>query len=151
MHLTGKQVLLADTTVIWRMLMDTDVLARIVPGISKLEHIGNHSYKSTIELKFGPVSGSFNGNLQMDELEDQKSFVLKTKQNSKIGNANAAVKIVLVAEDENKTALSFDGEVKLSGVLASMGQRVIGSVANTLTKQFFTNFERELEKVPTEK
>ncbi|MCW3111017.1 MAG: carbon monoxide dehydrogenase subunit, partial [Segetibacter sp.] len=43
-----------------------------------------------------------------------------------------------------QTDVTFDGEVKISGMLATMGQRVIGGVANTLTKQFFNNLEKEL-------
>ena len=146
MQLTGNQVLNADSSTIWQMLMDSDVLAKIVPGISKLEHLDDNTFRSTIEMKFGPVSGSFNGNLQMEDLTDQKSFILKTQQNSKIGSANAAIKIELANAGDHKTQVSFNGDVKLSGLLANMGQRLIGSVANALTKQFFTNFEKELEK-----
>ena len=53
-------------------------------------------------------------------------------------------KLRLQEEAVNQTTVSFDGDVKLSGVLATMGQRVIGGVANTLTKQFFKNLESEL-------
>ena len=45
-----------------------------------------------------------------------------------------------------KPKLAFDGDVKLSGMLAGMGQRLIGGVSNTLTKQFFTNLEKELKR-----
>jgi len=126
------------------MLMDTDTLARIVPGISKLEKNGDNSYISTISMKLGPVSSSFTGNLQMEDIQQEKGFTLKVQQNSKIGNANAAIKIDLIPVVENQTEVSFEGDVKLSGMLASMGQRVLGGVANTLSKQFFTNMDKEL-------
>ena len=126
------------------MLMDTDTLARIVPGISKLEKSGDNTYISTISMKLGPVNSSFTGNLQMEDVKEEESFTLKVQQNSKIGNANAAIKIDLAPVAENQTEVSFEGDVKLSGMLASMGQRVIGGVANTLSKQFFNNMEKEL-------
>ena len=147
MQLTGKHTVNAAPSKVWDMLMDTDTLARIVPGISRLEKTGENTYKSILDIKLGPVSGSFNGNLQMDEIAAPDGFTLKVQQNSKIGNANAAIKIGLMNVEEKKTEVSFDGDVKLSGLLASMGQRVIGSVANTLSKQFFSNLEKELEKV----
>ena len=147
MQLTGKHIVNAAPSKVWDMLMDTDTLARIVPGISRLEKTGENTYKSILDIKLGPVSGSFNGNLQMDEIAAPDGFTLKVQQNSKIGNANAAIKIGLMNVEEKKTEVSFDGDVKLSGLLASMGQRVIGSVANTLSKQFFSNLEKELEKV----
>lgn len=145
MQLTGKHVVKAAPAKIWSMLMDTDTLAKIVPGISKLEKNGENSFISTISMKLGPVSSSFTGNLQMEEIELEKGFTLKVQQNSKIGNANAAIKIGLTPAEDNHTEVDFDGDVKLSGMLASMGQRVLGGVANTLSKQFFTNMEKELE------
>jgi carbon monoxide dehydrogenase subunit G len=144
MLLTGKHVVNAGPTRVWQMLMDTDTLARIVPGISKLEKNGDNSYISTISMKLGPVSSSFTGNLQMEDIQQEKGFTLKVQQNSKIGNANAAIKIDLTPVVENQTEVSFEGDVKLSGMLASMGQRVLGGVANTLSKQFFTNMDKEL-------
>jgi len=128
------------------MLMDTDTLARIVPGISRLEKTGDNTYKSTIEIKMGPVNSSFTGDLQMEDIKDPEGFTLKVQQNSKIGNAKAAIKISLSPVNDNQSEVAFDGDVKLSGMLAAMGQRLIGSVSNTLTKQFFENLEKELEK-----
>ena len=144
MQLTGKQVLDAEPSVVWKLLMDTETLAKIVPGISKLERTGENSFKSVITIKLGPVSGSFSGNLQLEDIIEQKTFTLKVQQNSSIGNANSVVKIELTPMGNNQTELKFDGDAKLSGLLASMGQRVASGVANTLTKQFFSNLEKEI-------
>lgn len=124
--------------------MDPDTLAKVVPGISSLEKTGDNSFKSILNIKIGPVSGSFTGNLKLEDIIDQQSFTLKAQQNSKIGNANATVKINLTPVADKQTEVIFDGDVKLSGVLAGMGQRIIGGVANTLTKQFFSNLEKEI-------
>lgn len=144
MQLTGKHVVNADPARVWAMLMDADTLAKIVPGISALERTGEHSFKSTVAIKLGPVSSAFTGNLQMEDIIEHKGFTLKVQQNSKVGNASAAIKINLAAVEANQTEVSFDGDIKLSGMLASMGQRVLGGVANTLSKQFFTNMEKEI-------
>jgi carbon monoxide dehydrogenase subunit G len=129
--------------------MNKDTLSHIVPGISRLEQTGDHTFKSILDIKLGPVSGSFTGNLQLDDLQEPKAFTLKAQQNSKIGNANAAIAINLTPVGDNDTEIAFDGDVKLSGMLASLGNRVMGGVSNTLTKQFFSNLEKELEKAPT--
>jgi len=146
MQLSGKHIANAPQSKVWDMLMDTDTLARIVPGISHLEKTGENTFKSILEIKLGPVSGSFSGSLRMEEIAAPGEFTLKIQQLSKIGNANAVIKIGLLNVADNKTEVSFDGDVKLSGLLASMGQRVIGGVANTLSKQFFSNLDKELEK-----
>ena len=149
MQLAGKHVLHAAPPRVWATLMNKDTLARVVPGISHLEQTGDHSFKSTLDIKLGPVNGSFTGNLQLDDLQEPNAFILKAQQNSKIGNANAAIKINLALVDETgDTEVSFDGDIKLSGMLASLGQRVMGGVSNTLTKQFFLNLEKEIDNTP---
>ena len=145
MQLTGKHIVNATPSAVWYMLMDTDALARIVPGITRLEKTGDNKFKSIIEIKMGPVNSSFTGDLQMEEIKVQEGFILKVQQNSKIGNANAAIKISLLPVNDNQTEVSFNGDVKLSGMLAAMGQRLIGGVSNTLTKQFFANLEKEIK------
>lgn len=126
--------------------MDTETLSKIVPGISRLEKTGDNAYNSILEIKMGPVSGSFTGNLQMENIEEQKGFTLMVQQNSSIGNANATMKIELIPVTVHETEIAFDGDVKVSGLLASMGQRILGSAANMLTKQFFANLDQELAK-----
>lgn len=131
---------------VWQLLMDTDTLSRIVPGISRLEKTGDNQFKSVLDIKLGPVQGSFTGNLALDEIQQEKAFTLKVQQNSRIGNANAIIQISLQPLSTMQTELGFSGDVKLSGMLAGMGQRLIGGVSNTLTKQFFSNLDKELEK-----
>jgi hypothetical protein len=146
MQLTGKHVLTVPPEKVWAMLMDTDKLSRIIPLISRLERIGDNNYKSHLEIKLGPVKASFTGQLDLEDIREQEGFTLKVQQNSKIGNANSSIKVDLKPVEGNKTEVSFDGAVRMSGMLASMGHRVMGGVSHTLTNQFFANMEKELEK-----
>jgi carbon monoxide dehydrogenase subunit G len=144
MQLTGSHVLNATPQKVWTMLMDHTVLANIVPGVTRLEPSGDNAYVSVLEIKMGPVSGAFKGNLQLEDLVEERGFTLKAQQNSSIGNANASIIIKIAPVGDTQTQIDFDGDAKISGLLARMGQRVLSGVANTLTKQFFTNFEGQL-------
>ena|SRR5438270_6852443 len=146
MQLAGKYIVHATPAKVWALLMNADKLAKVVPGISRLEPTGINIFKTILEIKLGPVSGAFTGNLQLEDLNEPNSFTLKALQNSKIGNANATVKINLKPAGAGDTEVSFDGDVKLSGTLAALGQRVMSGVSGTLSKQFFTNLEKELSK-----
>jgi len=145
MQLTGSHILNAPVSKIWTMLMDTDTLARVVPGISRLEKTAENQYNAIAEIKLGPVSGSFSGTLSLGDIQENEGYTLHVKQNSKIGNADATVKIALKSITDEQTEISFDGDARLSGLLARTGNRVISGVATTLTKQFFNNFEEELK------
>ncbi|WP_026308404.1 CoxG family protein [Spirosoma spitsbergense] len=144
MQLSGTHVLNAPVGKVWTMLMDPVTLARIVPAVSSLELIDDNQYKALAEIKMGPVSGSFSGNLSLLNIREKEGYSLHVKQASKIGNADALINIALKSLDDDQTELTFDGDARLSGLLARTGQRVISGVANTLTKQFFANFDEAL-------
>jgi len=144
MHLTGNHVFAAPPEKVWALLMDTPTLAKLVPGITSLELVEENKYKALLGVKLGPVNANFVGHLQLEDLQPPNSFTMKVQQNSKVGNAAANIAIGLQSLDDTQTEVSFQGDVKLSGMLATMGQRLIGSVAQTLSKQFFLNLEKEL-------
>ena len=56
------------------------------------------------------------------------------------------MKIELKPVTVTETEVTFDGGVKITGLLSSMGEKVLAGVANMLTKQFFANLDHELAK-----
>ena len=146
MELKVRHTVNATPATLWNILMDTKTLSKIVPGVSKLEKTGEYSYKSILEINMGPIGTSFAGDAQMEDIVEQKKFTLKMQQSNKMGNANSIMNIELTPVNETETEVVFEGELKITGLLASMGQKVLGNVANMLTKQFFANLDHELEK-----
>jgi carbon monoxide dehydrogenase subunit G len=146
MELKGNRKVEADPATLWKMLMDIDLLPRIVPGISRLERTGENTYKSTLEIKFGPVSGEFTGDMQMEDITALKGFTLKAQQHNKIGTVNSVMKIELMPVSGNETEVCFNGEIQISGMMSMMGEKVLRTIADMLTKQFFANLDHELAK-----
>ena len=146
MQLKGTHTLPAARGQLWNHLMDPEFLARVTPGVTRLERTGDDTYEAIADIKMGPVKGSFSGDLAIKDKQEPGSFVLEVSQKSKIGNVSATIDLALEPADENSTVMTFNGKAKLSGLLARMGQRVLSGVANTLTKQFFAALEEELSK-----
>lgn len=146
MELKGKRNVEADPATLWKMLMDIELLPKIVPGISRLEQTGENTYKSILEVKFGPVSGEFAGDMQMEDIIEQKAFTLKAQQHNKIGTVDSVMKIGLTPLSVNETEVDFNGEINISGMMKMMGEKVLKGVADMLTKQFFANLDHELAK-----
>lgn len=145
MDLNGKHVLDAPVEKIWAMILDPDILAEVTPGISQLVKEDGDLYKAIADVKIGPVKGRFEGSAELLNKIENESFDLKVQQNSKIGNVAANLAMKMKPTEDGKTELSFDGVADVSGLLARTGNRVMNGVANTLTKQFFSNFEKLLE------
>lgn len=145
MILNGQHTLPAHPKTVWDLMMDADVLARITPGITRLELVEENVYKTVAEIKVGPVGGAFTGTLKVTDIVEHERFSLVVQQNSRMGNAQATVNMLLEAlEDGLATHVSFKGDVKLSGMMATMGQRVLTPVASMLSGQFFEALKKEL-------
>jgi len=149
-ELKGKEILNASKEQIWTLLMDPITLAKITPGISRLEIIEDDVYDAIAEVKIGPVKGSFKGKLSLIDKVKPEAFSLVVDQKSKIGNVDAKVDIKLDTVSAYESAISFDGKANMSGVLASKGARVMSGVASSLTKQFFTALRKEISETEFE-
>ncbi|MFK7935240.1 MAG: CoxG family protein [Saprospiraceae bacterium] len=145
MRLNGTHTLPANPQQIWDLLMDAKVLAKITPGVSRLEPLGGNKYMAVSDVKLGPVKGTFKGEMEVAEPVEPERFTLLMKQNSKIGNVNAKGHIILNPVSDQQTEVEFSGEAKLSGTLARTGQRVLTGVANSMTNQFFKSLGEEIE------
>ena len=144
MQLKGTHTLPVSRQHLWELLMNPDFLAKVTPGVTRLERTGDDTYEAIADIKMGPVKGSFSGDLAVKEKNEPESFVLEVSQKSKICNVSATINLGLVTVDDQQTSLEFDGKANLSGLLARMGQRVLSGVASTLTKQFFAALEEEV-------
>ncbi|NAS30438.1 carbon monoxide dehydrogenase [Flavobacteriaceae bacterium R38] len=145
MKINGKYDINASSDVIWKMILDPEVLEKITPGIKSLETTDTDTYKAVSEVKIGPVKGAFNGNLSIKDKKEKESCLLVIDQKSKIGNVVAEIGIKLAPSEETNTEIQYTGEAKLSGKLAVMGQRIMSGVVSTLSKQFFKALEKEIE------
>lgn len=144
MNVKGKHLFEVDRATLWNHLMNPEVLAKITPGVSKLEVLEPDVYKSISEIKIGPVKGSFSGKLKVIEKNEPDHFTIELEQLSKIGNGHGAIKMILTPVGDQQTELSFDGNARLSGLIARTGQRVLSGVANTISKEVFKSLEQHI-------
>ena len=146
MNVNGKHKFKISREQLWKYLMDVEVLAKITPGISKLESLGDDQFKTHSQIKLGPVKSTFTGKMQVLEKNEPAAFQIKMEQLSKVGNAHVTVQMNLESIDDTNSTLIFDGKANLSGVIARMGQRVLSGVANTITKEVFSELEKHIEE-----
>lgn len=144
MKIKGSHTLETGKQMVWRMLVDPDVLASITPGVSKLERIEGDQFYAISDVKIGPVKGTFKGNLSLENKVENEKMTVVVDQKSNMGNAVANIELTLHEIEAGTTEIQYEGSAKLSGRLASMGQRILGGVINTLSKEFFIELENTI-------
>ena len=144
MHLDGSHTLNAPAEAVWEMIMDPEVLAKVTPGVKTLEALGGDKYKATSHIMMGAVNGLFDGEMEVLDKVAPQSFTLKMTMNGKIGTVIAQGQLQFKPLNALQTEVIFSGDAQLSGTLARTGQRVMGGVAKTMTRQFFKSLEKQI-------
>lgn len=94
----------------------------------------------------GPIKGEFHADVQQVDKLEPDSYRLLAKVNGKPGEVDADAKMVL-EEVEDGTEVSCEADVSSTGLIATVGQRMVGGVAKVVLGQFF----KDIEKQATEK
>ena len=146
MEVKGRHEFKISREQLWKYLMDVKVLAKITPGISKIETIGEDQFKTHSQIKIGLIKSSFTGNMQVVNKDEPAAFQIKMEQLSRMGNIHVIVQMNLEDTSEENVEFSFDAKTNLSGIIASTSQRILSGVANVITKEVFSELEKHIEE-----
>jgi uncharacterized protein len=146
MIIEGEHVFKAPREVVYEMFNDPNALATAVPGMQKLEKIDDTHYEGGIHLRIGPISAVFAGVLSVTEANPPESCTLNVEGKGSAGFAKGMGKVHFTDMGDNTTLLKYTGDMAIGGTLASVGQRMIDSVAKMLIKSGFEKLEKTLEE-----
>jgi carbon monoxide dehydrogenase subunit G len=144
-QLQGEYVIHAPRDRVWQLLNDPAVLARITPGVTELIADGDDRYKATFVIALGPFKNTFNGQVEIADKQPPEAMTLKVQARGSGGGVAATGRITL-REDESQpgaTRVSWTGEPQLSGMLATVGGRLVQGASKSQAEQFFASLERE--------
>lgn len=129
---------------LWEMILDPDVLARIVPGCDKLEIVNENEFQGQMRIKIGPMDGVFRGTVALSDLQPPESFHLVVNGRGPSGIINGEGDVRLL-DAQNGTEFSYAGHGQISGRMASVGQRVMTGSAKAVTKQSLENLDKQVQ------
>ncbi|WP_433533199.1 SRPBCC family protein [Micromonospora sp. CA-263727] len=129
----------------WTVLTDLEGIAPCLPG-AQLTGVDGDVYKGKVKVKVGPVISDFAGTAQFAEKDDtQYRAVIDAKGRDARSAANAAAAITAqLRPDGDRTLVSVDTDLRISGKLAQFGSGMIKEVSGKLLGQFVANLETKL-------
>lgn len=137
MDVNGSYSFAASPDAVWKVLTDPVVIAGCLPGCDRLEPIGEDKYRAAMTLAVAAVSGNYTGTVSMLDKNPPHSYRLVVEGSGKPGFVNGDATIELVAEGAG-TTVRVTGRGNVGGVIARVGQRLLGSVSKMMMDRFFT-------------
>ncbi|MFC8501992.1 carbon monoxide dehydrogenase subunit G [Pedococcus sp. NPDC057267] len=147
MRISGTAELKADPQQVFDAFHDPAVLARCLPGCESLTEIGPHRYAMTVTAGVAAVKGTYDGTVALHDPNPPEGFTLKASGAGSPGTVDADVVVRLAAADGGGTALAYDADATVGGMLGGVGQRMLTGVTRKMAGQFFTAVDDDIAGV----
>ncbi len=146
MQLKGHKLVEASPAVCYRLLTDPEVLVRTMPGLKRMEPTGEGTYAADLEMGVAAIRGRYAGTMAIQDAVEGSSYRLIMDGQGPGGFVNVNM-LVQFQEAEKGCDVAYEGEAKVGGTVAGVGQRMLSGVASFIMNQFFTSVAKEAKKI----
>ncbi len=143
MRLQGRYEFKAPREAVWRVLLDREALAKGMPGCQRLDEVGPDAYEATLRVGVASVKGVYTGRITITDTVPPERYRMIIEGSGAQGFLKGEGAITLV-EADGRTVLTYDGEAQVGGLLAGIGQRMLGGVSKLLVRLFFHGMAKQL-------
>ncbi|MCE4604385.1 MAG: SRPBCC family protein [Aeropyrum sp.] len=128
---------------VFDFLSDPDKFARSFPGFKSVER-ENGRFTINLRLSLGPIRGDASVRAEFEELDRPKYARVRGSGRGAGSTLDFTLEFTVKAENgSTKVEWAFSGSV--GGLAASMGGRVLNSLANRMINDIISGIKRELE------
>lgn len=144
MEMTGEYRIPAPQQRVWDALNDPAVLKACIAGCQQLDKVSDTEFKAIVATKVGPISATFRGAVNLSDLDAPNGYTLTGQgQGGAAGFARMSARVALKPEADD-TLLTYAANAEIGGKLASVGSRLVQTVARKNADDFFSAFARQL-------
>jgi uncharacterized protein len=147
MKIEGSADIPAPREKVWAAFLDPNILAQALPGCEKLEAIGPNEYKATMKIGVAAIKGTFEGKVKLSDLEPPNRYRMAVEGSGGPGFVRGDAGMQM-SDVDGGTKVSYDADVQVGGLIASVGQRMLGGVTKMMLDQFFTRMTELLTSKP---
>jgi hypothetical protein len=141
---SGEYRIPAPQQRVWAALNDPVVLQASIAGCKQLDKVSDTEFSAIVVAKVGPISATFRGSVELSEIDAPNSYTLTGRgQGGAAGFAKMTARVAL-REEGGQTVLSYQASADIGGKLASVGSRLVQTVAQKNADDFFSAFVRQL-------
>ena len=136
MKIEGRYSFAVSRQKLWDTLLDPDVLASCIPGCREFSPVSEDRFKVSLKVGVGAVSGTYNAAVALEDKMEPETYTMLVEGKGS-GTTLRGKGIMTLHETENGSEVSFLGDAQVTGIIARVGQRLMGNVSKSLVSQFF--------------
>ena len=145
MNLTGTFTFNGPRDVVWDLLQDPVVLAKVLPGTERLTQAGEDRYEGVMKVSIGPMTAAvFTATVTLQDKVAPERYTMLIDAKGNVGFARGSAAVQLTAQPDGGTLMEYTSDVHVGGRIASVGQRLLDSVAKMMMRQALEALNKEL-------
>ncbi len=147
MKLKGAVTVNAPQEEVWRVFMDPTQFCRVIPGCEQARQLDKTHYEAilTVKVQFMTIRTKARGTLFEAVAPRHMVGELVGEPQAMAGAFRARVTIDLVPKG-NMTTVQYAMDLTMLGRLASLGEAIVRSTSQQLTKEFADNISKLFNK-----
>lgn len=145
MRIEGTFEFDAPRPAVYEALLDPDVIAKAIPGAERLERVADDRFEGAMKVGVGPVSGRFDLKVTLEETDPPASYRMRIHGQGPLGHADGTAAVRL-EEAGGGTRMTYESDLAIGGKVANVGQRMIDTVARSMTKKGLEALEAEIDR-----
>lgn len=122
---------------VWESLLSPEVLAACIPGCQEFEEVGPDSYKVVMRVGVAAVSGMYTGKVEVADRIEMESYKMIVEGRGAGGGVKGEGLLTFSDAEGGGTLVNVVGDARVTGIVARVGQRLMGNASKLLMKQFF--------------
>ncbi len=147
MKLSGSTHINAPRERAYAYLTDANFVAECAPGVQKLEVVEpDKKFKVIAGIGFGAVKATFDTHVEFVDRRPHDYARIKAAGKAPGSNVDATAELSLSDALEGGTTLNWEADVVIAGAIASVAMRLLGSVTQKLSAQFFEKARKRIEE-----
>jgi carbon monoxide dehydrogenase subunit G len=138
MDIEGTYTLQASPEDVWRCLMDQQVLLHAIPGVERLDLLGENKHGITLQIRQSPLIGVYHGHVMLTEQHYPYHYSLVFEGEGRQSTISGQGVVHLSGRGEN-TIVAYKGKINLGRLGTLLPAPVVKGAARLLLNQFFSS------------
>jgi hypothetical protein len=141
MEFSGEFTVDGTPEELWKYFTDPEILKDCAPGCNKMELESPSHIVAGLAVGVGSVKPSFNVDAIVTVCDRPNRLEINASGEASRNSFQATASQQLHDNGDGTTTVEWTAEAEISGIIASMGERAIGSVTKSLVDEFFKDLE----------
>lgn len=144
MKVEGTFTIDAEREKVWDTLMSPETLAGCIPGCESFEPVDDDTYNIKMRVGVAAVRGNYSGSVTIADRQRLESYRMVVQGRGRGGSVRGDG-VLTLADADGGTQVSVEGDAQVTGVVARVGQRLMGNASRMLMNQFFNCLKSKIE------